>query len=142
MSSLVTIKRKILFGDCDPEGIVYTPRFSYFAVEAIHEALSLWLNGPGLRTLMGFNILPPARAFSLEFLHPVTWDDELSMQVSVDSIGEHSFSFIIKGFVAKETMAFTANLTHVCISPVTKEVVKVPEKLRMLLQNQLSIIVT
>lgn len=134
MSSTITINRKVLFGDCDPEGIVYTPRFSYFAVEAIHEALNVWLKGPGLRTLLGFNILPPARAFSLEFLHPVTWDDELAMQVSVASIGEHSFSFLIEGFITKDIKAFTANLTHVCISPETKKVVHVPEKLRALLQ--------
>ncbi len=135
MSSKIIIKRKILFGDCDPEGIVYTPRFSYFAVEAIHEALNVWLDGPGLRTLMGFDILPPARAFSLEFLHPLTWDDEVSMQVTVDSIGEHSFSFLVEGFISKNEMAFKANLTHVCISPETKKVVRVPEKLRKLLQK-------
>ena len=135
MSSIITITRKVLFGDCDPEGIVYTPRFSYFAVEAVHEALNVWLKGPGLRTLMGFNILPPARVFSLEFLCPVTWDDELSIQVTVDSIGEHSFSFLIKGFIAKDILAFKANLTHVCISPDTKKVVREPDKLRELLQN-------
>lgn len=135
MSSTIVIKRKVLFGDCDPEGIVYTPRFSYFAIEAIHEALNVWLQGPGLKTLMGFNILPPARAFSLEFIHPVTWDDELSIEVSVDSIGEHSFSFSIQGFLTKTLLAFTANLTHVCISPETKKVVRVPDELRALLQQ-------
>jgi acyl-CoA thioester hydrolase len=131
----VTIKRKVLFGDCDPEGIVYTPRFSYFVVEAIHDALTVWLSGPGLRTLLGFNLLPPARAFSLEFLHPVTWDDELSMKVSVSSIGLHSFTFLVEGNVAPDVMAFTSSLTHVCISPVTREVIEVPEQLRALLQS-------
>ena len=135
MSNSIIIKRKVLFGDCDPEGIVYTPRFSYFAVEAIHDALSVWLDGPGLRTLMGFDILPPARAFSLEFLHPVTWDDELSMKVTVDNIGEHSFSFLIEGSIAAGIIVFTANLTHVCISPETKKIVHVPDKLRVLLQG-------
>ncbi|MFT6816141.1 MAG: acyl-CoA thioesterase FadM, partial [Sphingobacteriales bacterium] len=32
-----------MFGDCDPEGIVYTPRFSYFALEATHEAMHIML---------------------------------------------------------------------------------------------------
>ena len=45
MSSIITITRKVLFGDCDPEGIVYTPRFSYFAVEAVHEALNVFVKG-------------------------------------------------------------------------------------------------
>ena len=136
MASPVFIKRKILFGDCDPEGIVYTPRFSYFAIEAIHDALNVWLKGPGLRTLMGFNILPPARAFSVEFLHPVTWDDELTIKVQVAEVGVHSFSFSIEGFLAQDIPAFTASLTHVCISPDTKKVVTVPQNLRELLQPE------
>jgi acyl-CoA thioesterase FadM len=45
MSSIITITRKVLFGDCDPEGIVYTPRFSYFAVEPVHEALNVFVKG-------------------------------------------------------------------------------------------------
>ena len=89
LQKIVTIQRTVLFGDCDPEGFVYTPRFSYFSVEAIQDALSIWLadkpkdptkkstKSGGLRKLMDHGILPPARAFSLEFHHPVTWDDEL-----------------------------------------------------------------
>ena len=65
----------------------------------------------------------------------MTWDDELSIEVSVTSIGEHSFSFLVKGFVGQNTVAFIANITHVCISPESKKVVTVPGKLRALLQN-------
>nr|WP_302056319.1 thioesterase family protein [Pseudomonas sp. SBB6] len=130
----VIVKRTVLFGDCDPEGIVYTPRFSYFVIEAVHDALAVWLSGPGLRTLLGFDVLPPARAFSLEFLHPVTWDDELSIKVSVARVGRHSFTFFVEGRLASEVVAFTASLTQVCISPVTRAVIEVPEPLRVLLQ--------
>ncbi|PSS58310.1 thioesterase family protein [Pseudomonas sp. BBP2017] len=133
MPNSVIVKRKVLFGDCDPEGIVYTPRFSYFVIEAVHDALTVWLSGPGLRTLLGFDLLPPARAFSLEFLHPVTWDDELCMKVSVSSVSLHSFTFLVEGNIAPDIKAFTASLTHVCVSPVTREVIEVPEPLRALL---------
>ncbi|MNM77448.1 acyl-CoA thioesterase [Pseudomonas alkylphenolica] len=133
MPNSVIVKRKVLFGDCDPEGIVYTPRFSYFVIEAVHDALSVWLSGPGLRTLLGFDLLPPARAFSLEFLHPLTWDDELSMTVSVSSVSLHSFTFLVEGNVAPDIKAFTASLTHVCVSPVTRKIIEVPQALRALL---------
>jgi acyl-CoA thioesterase FadM len=29
--------RTILFGDCDPGGVIYTPRVAHFVVEATHE---------------------------------------------------------------------------------------------------------
>jgi hypothetical protein len=47
----ITINRKVLFGDCDPEGIVYTPRFSYFALEATHEAMHIMLGAPSITAL-------------------------------------------------------------------------------------------
>lgn len=132
MPGAVFVSRTILFGDCDPAGVVYTPRFSYFAVEAIYAALDRWLGAPGLRTLMSFDVLPPVCAMSVEMLRPLT-DDELSIKVSVAKLGVHSFTFLVEGYVHDETLAFTANVTHVCISPDTKEVVAIPERLRVLL---------
>jgi acyl-CoA thioesterase FadM len=139
----------VLFGDCDPEGIVYTPRFSYFAVEAIQDALTLWLDehpnnsnnvkgkSGGLRKLMGYDILPPARAFSLEFHHPVTWDDVLSIKVWVCQVSERSFSFQVEGRLetsrlndAKDILAFTAKLTQVCMCRDTQKSIPIPEALR------------
>ncbi|PJH87667.1 MULTISPECIES: acyl-CoA thioesterase [Pseudomonas] len=133
MPKAVFVSRTVLFGDCDPAGVVYTPRFSYFSVEAIHVALDEWLGTPGLRTLMGFEILPPVRAMSMEFLMPLTWDDELSIKVSVAKLGVHSFTFLVEGFIVNGPLSFVANVTHVCVSPETKEVVAVPAQLRALL---------
>lgn len=132
MPTPVFIKRTVLFGDCDPEGIVYTPRFSYFVLEAVQEALGVWLGGPGLRTSWGSGFFP-GEAFSLEFLHPVTWDDELTMQVGVSNVGTHSFSFSVEGRLSPDVVAFTASLTQVCVSPDTREVMEVPAQLRALL---------
>lgn len=133
MPDAVFVNRTILFGDCDPAGVVYTPRFSYFAVEAIYVALDRWLGAPGLRTLMGFNILPPVRAMSIELLSPVTWDDEVIIKVGVAKLGAHSFTFLVEGFLGKDLLAFTANITHVCVSPESKEVIPIPAQLRALL---------
>ncbi|MGV8546757.1 acyl-CoA thioesterase, partial [Pseudomonas aeruginosa] len=82
------------------------------------------LGGPGLRTPLGFRILPLARAFSLEFLHPVTWDDELTMQVCVYNVGTHSFSFSVQVRLSPDVVAFTASLSQVCVSPDTREVME------------------
>lgn len=153
---IVTIQRTVLFGDCDPEGIVYTPRFSYFSVEAIQDALSTWLydkpkdgsrqakKSGGLRKLMDHGILPPARAFSLEFHHPVTWDDELSIKVWVCQITERSFSFQVEAWLensrlsgAKNILAFTAKLTQVCMSRESHQSISIPEDLRARLSELL-----
>jgi len=149
IQKIVTLQRTVLFGDCDPEGIVYTPRFSYFSVEAIQDALSIWLvdkpkdptklrkKSGGLRKLMDHGILPPARAFSLEFHHPVTWDDELSIKVWVCQITERSFSFQVEGWLessrlsdAHNVLAFSAKLTQVCVSRESHQSMPLPDDLR------------
>ena len=135
MPKSVIIKRKVIFGDCDPGGIVYTPRFADFAIEAVDSALAIFLESTGgISALMALGVLPPARSLSFEFLHPVTWDDVLSIKVTVAEVRVHAFSFLIEGYLPDNTLAFNANLTQVCVSPETRKTIKIPDKLRVLLQ--------
>ena len=125
----------MLFGDCDPEGIVYTPRFSYFALEATHEAMQIMLGAPSISALKYMGILTPVRAFDLEFLAPVTWDDELRLEVQVSDITQHSFSFSVRGFLKASILAFSATITYVTVSSDKKEKIEVPERLVGVLNN-------
>jgi acyl-CoA thioester hydrolase len=80
-------------------------------------------------------ILTPVRAFDLEFLAPVTWDDELKLEVQVSEIKQHSFSFIVRGFLKADILAFSASITYVTVSSDKKEKIQVPEKLVGALNN-------
>ena len=122
-------KRTVLFGDCDPGGVIYTPRISYFVVEAVHEFLASILGGPGVRELFSMSILPPARALSIEFLAPFTWDDELTITVVPTEPGNTSFGFTVTAHKGENDEVFRAALTQVCVSPETKRPVPVPERL-------------
>lgn len=156
IQKVITIQRTVLFGDCDPEGIVYTPRFSYFSVEAVQDALAIWLDekpnnskketpkSGGLRKLMNHGILPPARALSLEFHHPVTWDDELAIKVWVCDITNRSFSFQIEAWLEssrlsdlENILAFSAKLTQVCVSRDNHKSMILPDDLRKRLSSLL-----
>ncbi|MES2821662.1 MAG: thioesterase family protein [Pseudomonadota bacterium] len=132
--SFVTL-RKILFGDCDPAGIVYTPRIAYFVIEATHDFLSHRLGGEGLRTLFAMGILPPARALSIEFLSPMTWDEEIAIEVRCDEPKTSSFTFAVEGRQASGRVTFLATLTQVCICPETQQPVPLPDALRQALSG-------
>ncbi|AIN58807.1 MULTISPECIES: acyl-CoA thioesterase [Pseudomonas] len=127
--------RKILFGDCDPAGIVYTPRISYFVIEAIHEFLSHQLGGEGLRKLFAMGVMPPARALSIEFLAPMAWDDLIRVHVSSGPLGRTSFSFNVEGVGASGESCFRASMTQVCVCPDSKQPVDLPEALRRALSS-------
>ena len=128
--------RTILFGDCDPAGIVYTPRIAYFVIEAIHEFLSDRLGGEGLRKVFAMGILPPARALSIEFLSPMTWDEVISIEVSSEAPGTTSFGFAVEGRQAPGEVTFRASMTQVCICPESKQPTALPDALRQALQPE------
>jgi len=131
-----TTTRTVVFGDCDPAGIVYTPRIAYFAIEAIHEFLSHRLGGEGLRKVFAMGVLPPARALSIEFLSPMTWDEVISIEVRSETPGATSFSFAVEGRQTSGEVTFRAAMTQVCIHPETRQPVALPEALRRALGNE------
>lgn len=127
--------RTILFGDCDPAGIVYTPRIAYFVIEAIHEFLSHRLGGEGLRKVFAMGILPPAKALTVEFVAPMTWDEVISIEVRSEPPGTTSFSFAVEGRQASGEVTFRASMTQVSICPESKQPVPLPAALRHALKQ-------
>jgi len=128
------VRRRVLFGDCDPGGVVYTPRFAEYVVWAAHHFLAHRLGGPAVRQLVALGILPPARALSLEFLRPLAWDDDVDLRVEVADLGHRAFTLAVTGTDATSATAFTARLTLVTVSPETRQAVELPSALRRALE--------
>lgn len=127
--------RVILFGDCDPAGAIYTPRVAHFVVEAALEFLSYALEESAARRLFAMGILPPARALSIEFLHPMVWDQRIDIEVSVKEIRDHSFSLLLAACNTDSEVTFRATITQVCVSLETKRPVLLPDTLRTALER-------
>jgi len=127
--------RVVLFGGCDPGGVIYSPRVAHFVVEAGLAFLSHALEGPAARRLFSMNILPPARALSIEFLHPMVWDETIEIEVSAERIGEHSFTLLVSASNAEGNKTFRASTTQVTISPETRRPVPLPFELRAALER-------
>lgn len=123
-------KRRILFGDCDPAGVVYTPRITYFIVEAVHDFLTHILGGPAIREIFAMGILPPARALSVEFLAPMAWDEVIGIEVSSGGLTTTSFTFLVEARNASNEITFRSTFTQVSISPESKRPVPLPRALR------------
>ena len=128
-------RRTILFGDCDPGGVIYSPRVAHFIVEAGLEFLSHALGAPAVRRLFDMGILPPARALSMEFLHPMTWDEVIDIEVLADKVGGHSFTLQVAASNAQGRPTFRGAITQVTISPETRRPVALPPELRAALER-------
>ncbi|MEO4045846.1 thioesterase family protein [Pseudomonas sp. CAU 1711] len=123
-------ERRILFGDCDPAGIVYTPRITYFIIEAVHDFLTHVLGGPAIREIFAMGILPPARALSIEFLAPMIWDEIIHIEVSTAELTTTSFTFSVEARNAEDEITFRSTFTQVSISPESKRPIPLPQALR------------
>ncbi len=125
--------RTVLFGECDPGGIIYTPRVSDYVVEAGIAFLGAVFEGHSVQKLFAMEIAPPARKLSIEFLKPMRWDDELTISVAPSVISHRSFTLVFDGTVTGQS-TFTAALTQVCVSTKTFEPTPLPDEFRARLE--------
>ncbi|WP_371377434.1 acyl-CoA thioesterase [Thalassotalea aquiviva] len=125
----VTIDRNISFGDCDPAGSVYAPNYGHFALQAVHEALDVWLTDSSVIALTEDGVLMPVRYLEVDYVSPMSWGQLLKMHVSLDRIGEHSMHFVIKG-TSKQKDVFVAKIALVTLNKATKKKMPLPSLIR------------
>jgi acyl-CoA thioesterase FadM len=127
--------RTVNFGDCDPAGVIYTPRVGHFIVEAVLEFQAWLLGGPAARSILAMGILPPAKALSVVFIAPLTWDDQIELAVCCTAIGDTSFTCQVLARRPGGDAVFSGTLTQVCVSPESRRPVAIPTALRDALQG-------
>lgn len=129
------MSRTVLFGDCDPGGIIYTPRVAHFVVEAAMAFMTERLGTSFARQAFQTGVLPPARLLHIEYLSPMTYDDRLEIEVTIEHIGERSYTLSVHAHKLDRTPTFFARLVQVCVSAQTLQPVPLPEELRARLES-------
>lgn len=129
MTDRFVVKRRVLFGDCDPGGILYTPRAAHYIVEAGLDFFRARLGDGAERKLFEQGIAPPARAFSIEFMKPMTWDDVIEIEVQVKEIRIHAIVLRFFGTVSGFDV-LSAEITQVIVSTNTMQPTPVTDELR------------
>jgi 4-hydroxybenzoyl-CoA thioesterase len=125
------ITKRVSWGDCDPAGILYTPRVFDYCTEAIER----WYAGP-----MGVdwptmnrrdNMGSPTVHAECDYLVPMVPGLELEVRVLVTRLGRSSIDFAIEGAAATGGgIHFRARYTA-CITDFAQgKAVAIPEPLR------------
>lgn len=87
------------------------------------------LEAPMERSVLDMGILPPARAFSVEFISFMKWDDLIDITVTVKQVGTSSFTFALSGHCG-DVHVFSSEFTQVCVNPETERSTPIPTILR------------
>lgn len=129
---------RVGFGDCDPAGIVYFPRFFHF----FHEAMETWFDrvlGLPYAEMIGVRRLGfPAVHTEADFVIPCAMGDEIAVEQRVVQLGRTSIRFAYRIRTADDPAAPT-RLTGatVCVvmdldpqRPTFRRAVELPPDLR------------
>lgn len=122
------VHREVLWGECDPAGYAYTPRFADYAVGA-----AAYFHTEMLADVLalddGTNIGLPVKNMSFTFERFLKPQDVFEMQVSVGLIGKRTFEQRIEARSAGELTHFTCSLTRICVDSKTSRSVIMPQSL-------------
>jgi len=132
--------RRILFGDIDSAGIVFTPRISYFATEAIE---AWYLNRLGIDWHLINNvdkIGTPFVRMELDFKSRMSPPDIIQTRVLLEKLGRSSLTFKITSRIQDTgRLCWEARATTVFVSNETYNSIPVPPPYRAAVQNEAAI---
>lgn len=128
---------RVRMHDTDMAGILYFARQFRFA----HDALEDFAESEGFQFNEVFNnqqfvfVIVHAEA---DYLVPLQIGDKLEIQLSVENIGNSSFTIsyqIYKQETSKQVLAGKAKTVHVTLNGKTRKKISIPEELRKKLQK-------
>ncbi|MGI9234283.1 MAG: acyl-CoA thioesterase [Woeseiaceae bacterium] len=127
--------RRVLFGECDPAGVLYTPRICEYIIEGALKFVSDCLGEPFERYVFAQNLSLPARNFNVDFLKPLTWDDDIEIRAGLFEIRTHAYTVQVTAFGASGDIAFSGKVTQVCVDREGKKIAELPAEFRDALQR-------
>jgi acyl-CoA thioester hydrolase len=132
----VIVHRRILWGDCDPAGVVYTPRFGDYFTSARDWFLRAGINvhEDGRPEIGGIGF--PMRALAYDFQASLTADDVIEMTVLVTAISRRTFTIKVAATnLPAKKPAFFATGTQVCFDRTKRAAILIPDKIAVALAD-------
>lgn len=120
LSSSYLAQRKVRFGDCDPAGIVYYPR--YF--EMLNGVIEDWWHDIGLSwatVLPHRDIVTPVSHLETHFLRPSNLGDQLNIVLTVETLTRSSIRLVLRvSGTNPSDERLHARARMVCVSTVSR----------------------
>jgi acyl-CoA thioester hydrolase len=123
------VRRRVKWGECDPAGVVYTPRFADYVVEAYLAFFESRFGAPPRERLAPLNLGMPAKALSIVFKQSLWPDQMFEMSVEVAEVRTRTFDLRVVGSV-DERVAFDAIISLICIETELRQARPLPDFVR------------
>ena len=126
---------EVRFGDCDPAGIVYFPRFFHL----FHEAMETWFSaGLGLSyagLILGRKLGFPAVHSEADFKVPCALGDSITVELRVARLGRSSIGleYVVRGDTGDLRLTGASTCVVMDLDPASpdfRRAVAIPDELR------------
>lgn len=129
-----TSRNKVRIHDTDMAGILYFPRIFRF----VHDALEDLMESEGLpfeKLLHHNDFLFVIVHSEADYYSPLVVGDEIQVHLSLERIGNSSFTLVYDIYKADQTHMGRAKTVHVTLDSKTRQKISVPEVLRKMLEK-------
>ena len=106
MSSPFVTRRRILWGDSDPAGILYTPRVFHYALETIEEWLIEMFGHTSMTLRDDLKIDTPTVKMCCEFMYPMRTSEYIDISLEIKKLGRASLNYVFDGYDTKKNHCF------------------------------------
>ena len=132
------LRQTVKWSDCDPAGVVYTGRFVEYVTTAFRAFLAEVLGGNIEAYVARYAVDFPAKAISFVFDSSLRPEDKFDVEVRVAGIRNTTFECEFVGMQTDGAPCFTARMTTICVVPVERRAIRVPDALRHKLEPYLA----
>ena len=130
MSFPFTLRRRILWGDSDPAGVIYTPRVFHYAIETVEEWLVAILGHNWMELQDDFKLDTPTVKMGCEFFYPLRTGDEVDITLTIKKLGWASINYIIDGYNADKRHCFQVDQISCFVDSEKFEPVRIIDEFR------------
>lgn len=129
----VIVRRRVLWGECDPAQVVYAPRFADYGASAVQW---FWRAGlpDGGSNLASEGMMTPIKHMAFTFHHVLRPGDLFDMTVHVGAIRDRTIDLLIDAKAADGSACFSARFTPILVAAHSFESRPIPSPIRHALE--------
>ena len=124
------MRRRIRWGDCDPAGIVYTPRFTHFCVEAMETWFGEITGTSWYHLGRDMGLGTPLVHSEIAYKHPLWPGDVLDVTILPERLSRATFGLKFEGRNGGGELCFTGHFVAAFIKKATMKATGIPADFR------------
>jgi len=123
--TLYAIRRRVSWGDCDPAGILYTPRVFDYCTQVIECWYAEVIEADWMSMVREKRGSPTVHA-SCDYIKPMTPGLDLAVTLRIDTLGSASITFRLEGEDDKGKIYFRAKYVSCIIDFAHDRAIRIP----------------